>query len=46
MMGTAATSLSKFIDKKVDITPPTSILINLNDSVEDFRYISFLKIDL
>lgn len=43
MMGTAATSLSKFIDKKVDITPPTSILINLNDSVEDLDIASFLK---
>lgn len=43
MMGTAATSLSTFIDKKVDITPPTSILIDLNDSVENLDIASFLK---
>lgn len=43
MMGTAATSLSTFIDKKVDITPPTSVLIDLNDSVENLDIAPFLK---
>lgn len=43
MMGTAATSLSTFIDKKVDITPPTSVIIDLNDSVENLDIAPFLK---
>lgn len=33
MMGSAATSLSSMLEKKVDISPPTASLLNLNDSV-------------
>lgn len=43
MMGTASTSLSTFISTRVDITPPTSVLVDLNDSVENFSSASFLQ---
>lgn len=33
MMGSAATSLSSMLEKKVDISPPTASLLNLNDSI-------------
>lgn len=33
MMGSAATSLSSMLEKKVDISPPTASLLNLNDTV-------------
>lgn len=43
MMGSAATSLSSMLEKKVDISPPTASLIDLNDSIEDSNISSFLK---
>lgn len=42
MMGSAATSLSSMLEKKVDISPPTASLIDLNDSIEDVEVSSFL----
>ena len=35
MMGSAATSLSSMLEKKVDISPPTASLVDLNDSITD-----------
>lgn len=34
MMGSASTSLSSMLEKKVDISPPVASLINLNDTVD------------
>ncbi|MCR5793233.1 MAG: flagellar motor switch phosphatase FliY [Lachnospiraceae bacterium] len=45
MMGSASTSLSSMLDKKVDISPPIASLIDLNDSVEEGRLSSFLQGD-
>lgn len=42
MMGSAATSLSSMLEKKVDISPPTASLVDLNDSIEDKAISSFL----
>lgn len=42
MMGSASTSLSSMLEKKVDISPPIANLIDLNDSFED-DLSSFLK---
>lgn len=33
MMGSASTSLSSMLEKKVDISPPTASLLDLNDSI-------------
>lgn len=35
MMGSAATSLSSMLEKKVDISPPVASLVDLNDSLDD-----------
>lgn len=43
MMGSGATSISSMLDKKVDISPPTASLIDLNDSIEDQAVASFLQ---
>ena len=40
MMGSAATSLSSVLEKKVDISPPTASLVDLNDSMTDDTEIS------
>lgn len=40
MMGSAATSLSSMLEKKVDISPPTASLVDLNDSMTDDTEIS------
>ena len=42
MMGSAATSLSSMLEKKVDISPPSASLIDLNDTIEDSEISSFL----
>lgn len=42
MMGSAATSLSSMLEKKVDISPPTASLVDLNDSIEDKDISNFL----
>ncbi len=43
MMGSAATSLSSMLEKKVDISPPSASLVDLNDSIEDVQISSFLS---
>lgn len=43
MMGSAATSLSSMLEKKVDISPPAASLIDLSDSVEDSEVSKFLS---
>ncbi len=42
MMGSAATSLSSMMEKKVDISPPSASLVDLNDSIEDIGVSNFL----
>lgn len=42
MMGSAATSLSSMLEKKVDISPPSASLIDLNDTIEDSEISTFL----
>lgn len=42
MMGSASTSLSSMLDKKVDISPPVASLVDLNDGVDDESLGSFL----
>ena len=37
MMGSAATSLSSMLEKKVDISPPSASLVDLNDTIEDCK---------
>ncbi len=46
MMGSAATSLSSMLDKKVDISPPTASVVDLNDSIDDVTVSSFLADEL
>lgn len=43
MMGSAATSLSSMLEKKVDISPPTASLVDLNDSIDDVTISNFLE---
>ncbi|MBO5484160.1 MAG: flagellar motor switch phosphatase FliY [Lachnospiraceae bacterium] len=43
MMGSAATSLSSMLEKKVDISPPTASLVDLNDSIDDVTISDFLE---
>lgn len=43
MMGSAATSLSSMLEKKVDISPPVASLIDLNDSISDDEISTFLE---
>ena len=42
MMGSSATSLSSMLDKKVDISPPTASVVDLNDSIDDVKISPFL----
>lgn len=42
MMGSAATSLSSMLEKKVDISPPSASLVDLNDTIEDDKIVNFL----
>ena len=46
MMGSAATSLSSMLDKKVDISPPTASVVDLNDNIDDVTVSSFLADEL
>lgn len=43
MMGSAATSISSVLEKKVDISPPTASLIDLEGSIDIDNLGSFLK---
>jgi len=45
MMGSAATSLSSMLERKVDISPPKASLIDLNDSIAEEEISDFLKGD-
>lgn len=42
MMGSAATSLSSMLEKKVDISPPSASLVDLNDTIDDATIANFL----
>lgn len=46
MMGSAATSLSSMLEKKVDISPPVASLVDLNDTIEDTELLNFLDGDI
>lgn len=46
MMGSAATSLSSMLEKKVDISPPVASLVDLNDTIEDIELSNFLDGDI
>lgn len=43
MMGSAATSLSSMLERKVDISPPSASLVDLNDTIDDSAISSFLE---
>lgn len=43
MMGSAATSLSSMLERKVDISPPSASLVDLNDSIDDVTISNFLE---
>lgn len=43
MMGSAATSMSSMLDKKVDISPPKANLIDLNDTIDEEELVHFLN---
>ena len=46
MMGSAATSLSSMLEKKVDISPPIASLVDLNDTIDDTELSKFLDGDI
>ena len=43
MMGSAATSISSVLEKKVDISPPTASLIDMDDTIDEEGLGDFLK---
>lgn len=43
MMGSAATSLSSMLERKVDISPPSASLVDLNDTIDDDIIANFLE---
>ncbi|MFP4697258.1 MAG: flagellar motor switch phosphatase FliY [Eubacteriales bacterium] len=43
MIGSAATSMSSMLDKKIDINPPVSNLVDLNDEFDAKEIATFLK---
>ena len=43
MMGSAATSISSVLEKKVDISPPTASLIDMDESIDEEGIGDFLK---
>ncbi len=43
MMGSAATSISSMLGKRVDISPPIAKLIDLNGTIDDESIVPFLK---
>ncbi|TCK97902.1 flagellar motor switch protein FliN/FliY [Natranaerovirga hydrolytica] len=43
MIGSAATSMSSMLNKKIDINPPITTLIDLNDNVDVDQIAEFLK---
>lgn len=45
MMGSAATSISSVLEKKVDISPPTASLVDMNDTISTDNLSNFLQGD-
>ena len=45
MMGSASTSLSSMFNMKIDISPPTASLIDLNETLDEESIAEFLKND-
>lgn len=43
MMGSASTSMSSMLNKKIDISPPTAELVDLNESMNSGKLPDFLK---
>lgn len=43
MMGSAATSISSMLEKRVNISPPTSSVVNLNEHISGENIAEFLK---
>ena len=43
MMGSAATSLSSMLERKVDISPPSASLVDLNDTIDDTKITNILE---
>lgn len=43
MMGSASTSLSSMLEKKVDISPPIASLVDLNNNINEAEISDFLK---
>ncbi len=43
MMGSASTSLSSMLNMKIDISPPTASLVDLNETVDESDITDFLK---
>lgn len=43
MMGSAATSISSMLEKKVNITPPSASIVDLNESMSGENIADFLK---
>lgn len=43
MMGSASTSLSSMLNMKIDISPPTASLVNLNDNLNETDISDFLS---
>lgn len=43
MMGSASTSISAMLEKRVDISPPISTLVDLNESIDGSDIAPFLK---
>ena len=43
MMGSAATSLSSMLNRKIDISPPNATVINLQEDIDEAEIDSFLK---
>ena len=43
MMGSAATSLSSMLGRKIDISPPVANLVDLNEQYDDKAFPQFLK---
>lgn len=43
MMGSAATSLSSMLNMKIDISPPTASLVDLNDQLDEYEISEFLS---
>ena len=43
MMGSASTSLSSMLNMKIDISPPTASLVDLNENIDEAEIANFLS---